>query len=97
MENKKAAARATALNQILVQIPGDDSASQCQRVLTALQTLGRVTSPELMVRLKVDDPRSHILELRRHGHRIKTATRAKPTESGVPFRISMYTLEAGTC
>ncbi|MHA2903726.1 hypothetical protein [Ralstonia mannitolilytica] len=38
MAKKKATTCAAALNQILVQIPGDDSASQRQRALMAMQT-----------------------------------------------------------
>ncbi|MBU9577874.1 helix-turn-helix domain-containing protein [Ralstonia mannitolilytica] len=98
MAKKKATTRAAALKQILVQIPGNDSASQRQRALTAMQTLGSVTTFELMRHLDVYDPRPRIFELRHHlGHRIKTVTRVEHTEAGIPHRVGVYLLEVATC
>lgn len=94
MEKKKATTRAAALKQILAQIPGNDTAAQRQRVLTAMQTLQSVTTFELMRYLDVYDPRPRIFELRhRHGHRIKTVMRAEQTEAGVLHRVGVYLLE----
>ncbi|KFX28244.1 helix-turn-helix domain-containing protein [Ralstonia solanacearum] len=94
MEKKKATTRAAALKQILQTIPGNDSASQRQRALTAMRTLGSVTTFELMRHLDVYDPRPRIFELRHHhGHRIKTVMRAEQTEAGVVHLVGVYLLE----
>lgn len=88
--------RAGQLAAILAAMPGNDTHTQRQRMLTAIQKLGSVTTFEGSRYLDCYDPRARIHELRRDGSRIKTVMRAEQTESGVMHRVGVYLLEAGS-
>jgi serine phosphatase RsbU (regulator of sigma subunit) len=93
--------RQKALAAILNRNPGNDAATQRTRILTAMQTLGSVTSYEGSRFLDCYDPRARIHELRNAGHSIVTVMRAEQTESGVVHRVGVYVLslevDAATC
>jgi hypothetical protein len=86
--------RAGQLAAILAAMPGNDIHTQRQRMLTAIQKLGSVTTFEGSRYLDCYDPRARIHELRRDGSRIKTVMRAEQTESGVMHRVGVYVLES---
>jgi hypothetical protein len=89
--------REAALKNILARMPGNDSATQRARMLTAMHKLGSVTTFESMRYLDVFDPRPRIHELRHtDGHPIKTVMRAEQTESGVMHRVGVYFLSQAT-
>ncbi|MFT3818298.1 MAG: helix-turn-helix domain-containing protein [Rubrivivax sp.] len=75
----------------------NDSSASTQRacLLEALQALGHVTTFEASRFLDLYDPRARKMELVRAGHRILTAWRAVPTESGKCHRIGVYMLAKG--
>lgn len=85
--------RAVALADILRTMPGNGSEIQRHRMLTAMQRLGSVTSYEGSRFLDCYDPRARVYELRLVGHRIKTVTRAMPTDSGALRHVGVYVLE----
>jgi hypothetical protein len=85
--------RAGQLAAILAAMPGNDTYTQRQRMLTAIQNLGSVTTFEGSRFLDCYDPRARIHELRREGSRIKTIMRAEQTESGVIHRVGVYLME----
>lgn len=86
--------REAALKNILARMPGNDTATQRARLLTAMYELGSVTTFEAMRYLDVFDPRPRIHELRhQYGYNIKTVTRAEQTESGVFHRVGVYVLD----
>jgi hypothetical protein len=87
--------RTGQLVAILAAMPGNDTNTQRQRMLTAIQKLGSVTTFEGSRYLDCYDPRARIHELRREGSRIKTVMRAEQTESGVLHRVGVYLMEAG--
>lgn len=87
--------RQKALAAILNRLPGNDVATQRDRMLTAMQELGSVTSYEGSRFLDCYDPRARIHELRNDGHPITTVMRAEQTESGVLHRVGVYFLSAG--
>ena len=87
-----AADRAGQLAAILAAMPGNDSHAQRQRMLTAMQKLGSVTTFEGSRFLDCYDPRARIHELRNAGHGIKTVMRAERTESGINHRVGVYLL-----
>lgn len=85
--------RQTSLAAILRRHPGNDTATQRTRMLTAMQTLGHVTSYEGSRFLDCYDPRARVHELRKkHGHLITTVMRNEETESGVLHRVGVYFL-----
>ena len=84
---------AIVLTEILRSMPGNDSETQRNRMLTAMQHLGSVTSFEGSRFLDCYDPRARIYELRLAGYRVATITRAMPTESGVLHYVGVYVLE----
>lgn len=86
--------RADQLAAILAETPGNDLSIQRQRMLTAMQKLGSVTTFEGSRFLDCYDPRARVHELRKKGARIKTVMRAEQTESGVLHRVGVYLLEA---
>lgn len=86
--------RVGQLAAILAALPGNDLSTQRQRMLTAMQKLGSVTTFEGSRFLDCYDPRARVHELRREGARIKTVMRAEQTESGVLHRVGVYLLEA---
>jgi hypothetical protein len=94
MTQKKEAApqRETALKNILARMPGNDSATQCARMLEAMHTLGSVTSYEGSRYLDCYDPRARIHELRNGGLTILTVLGAEQTESGVFHRVGVYSI-----
>lgn len=85
--------RAIVLAEILRTMAGNDSEVQRNRMLTAMQRLGSVTSYEGSRFLDCYDPRARIYELRLAGHRVTTIMRAMPTESGVLHYVGVYVLE----
>jgi hypothetical protein len=93
--------RQQSLADILRTLPGNDSATQRTRMLSAMRALGSITTFEAMRHLDVFDPRPRIHELRHiYGYRIQTAMRAEQTESGVMHRVGVYFLSSdggGTC
>lgn len=96
-ENKKATPqREVALKNILARMPGNDTAMQRARMLTAQQELGNVTTFEAMRYLDVFDPRPRIHELRKAGYAITTVMRIEETESGVLHKVGMYFLTVAT-
>lgn len=93
--------RQQSLADILRALPGNDSATQRTRMLSAMRALGSITTFEAMRHLDVFDPRPRIHELRHiYGYQIRTAMRAERTESGVVHRVGVYFLSpdgGGTC
>ena len=85
--------RAIVLAEILCSMPGNDSETQRNRMLTAMQRLGSVASYEGSRYLDCYDPRALIYELRLAGYRVTTIMRAMPTESGVLHYVGVYVLE----
>lgn len=86
-------ARTEALAAILNAMPGNDCAVQRQRIQTAMEHLGSLTSFEASRHLDCYDPRARIHELRRAGKNIKTVMRDELTKSGVLHRIGVYLLQ----
>lgn len=93
MDGEPSDERAAVLADLLRVMPGNGSEIQRNRILTAMQRLGSVTSYEGARFLDCYDPRARLYELRLAGHRIKTVTRAMPTESGVLRYVGVYVLE----
>lgn len=91
--NKQPDERNQVLATILHTTPGNECATQCNRMMAAMQRLGSVTSYEGSRFLDCYDPRARIHELRRAGKKIKTVMRAEQTESGVFHRVGVYLLE----
>ncbi|MFP5391638.1 MAG: helix-turn-helix domain-containing protein [Gammaproteobacteria bacterium] len=87
--------RVVRLAAILAALPGKDTYTQRQRMLTAIQELGSVTTFEGSRYLDCYDPRARVHELRKEGARIKTVMRAEQTESGVMHRVGVYIMETG--
>ena len=85
--------RAIVLAEILRTMPGNDSEAQRNRILTAMQRLGSVTSYEGSRLLDCYDPRARIYELRLAGYRVTAIKRATPTESGVLHYVGVYVFE----
>ena len=85
--------RAAVLADLLRVMPGNGSEIQRHRLLTAMQRLGSVTSYEGARFLDCYDPRARVYELRLAGHRIKTVSKAMPTDSGVLRYVGVYVLE----
>ena len=88
-------ARIDALAEILHAMPGTNSVSQRNRILTAMQKLGSVTSYEASRYLDCYYPPARVYELRKAEHCIKTVMRGERTESGVMHFVGVYLLERG--
>lgn len=86
--------RTGQLAAILAAMPGNDTFTQRQRMLTAIQKLGSITTFEGSRYLDCYDPRARVHELRQGGNRIKTVMRDEYTESGVKHRVGVYLLES---
>ena len=71
---------------------GSDSASQCSRLLLALER-STITTFEAMRFLDVYHVPARVLQLRRRGHNIVTHWRTVETESGERHRVGMYELK----
>jgi hypothetical protein len=82
--------RIAALSAILANFPGHDGNAQQQRILTAIEQLGSVTTFEAMRFLDCYDPRPRKLELCRKGHPIQLAWDRMETESGAVHRVGRY-------
>jgi len=96
-QNKRTdAKRATALKNIWKKIPGNDSATQCQRVLAAIRELGSVSTFEASRFLDIYHPPARVLTLRRNGHRIETVWCDEQTENGEWHRVARYVLRGRT-
>jgi hypothetical protein len=81
-----------ALRAILHLIPGNAAATQRLRIITALQTLGTCTTPELTRWLDCPRVGARIAEMRAEGVPIVTHWRTDTTEAGEPHRFAMYAL-----
>jgi hypothetical protein len=91
--NDQSGKRHQALVEILHTMPGNDCATQCARMLAAMEQLGRVTSYEGSRFLDCYDPRARIHELRQAGAKIITSMCLTQTESGVFHRVGIYALD----
>ncbi len=87
--------RASIMAAILAKMPGIDCHTQRQRILTAIQKMGSVTTFESSRFLDCYDPMARVHELRRAGSRIKTVMRAERTESGTLHRVGVYVMDGG--
>jgi len=85
--------RAEVLSEIRRIMPGNDSATQRNRMLRGMLRLGSVTTYEGSRLLDCYDPRARIYELRLAGYRIKTTMQARVTESGTLHYVGAYALE----
>ena len=92
--NEQPSERTEALAAILRAMPGTNSVCQRNRILTAMQQLGSVTSYEASRYLDCYYPPARVYELRKAGHRINTMMRGERTESGVMHFVGVYLLEA---
>lgn len=81
-----------ALRAILHAIPGNAATAQRVRILTALQTLGTCTTPEMVRWLDCPRAGSRICELRAEGAPIVTHWRHDTTEAGEPHRFALYAM-----
>lgn len=87
--------RENHLRSILARFQGNDCNAQRERILTAIQELGSVTTFEAIRFLDCYDPRPRVWELRHQiGHKITTHMRAEQTESGAFHRIGVYMMAA---
>jgi hypothetical protein len=82
--------RKFALHAIRDANPGTSTEVQRKRLLTAIQSLGSVTTFEAMRHLDVFDPRPRKLELLKAGHAIQLAWDRMETEAGVLHRVGRY-------
>ena len=87
--------RIAAFKAIRAQHQGLATSTQRACLLEALQALGHVTTFEASRYLDLYDPRARKMELVKAGHRILTAWRQVPTESGKCHRIGVYMLVKG--
>jgi hypothetical protein len=95
-QNKRTdAKRVTALKRILFKIPGNSSANQCQRLLTAIRELAGVTTFEASRFLDIYYPPARVLTLRHNGYCIDTLWCDEQTESGEWHRVARYVLRRG--
>jgi hypothetical protein len=94
-DDKQSGERIEALAEILRAMPGTSSICQRNRILTAMQQLGNVTSYEASRYLDCYYPPARVYELRKAEHRIKTVMRGERTESGVMHHVGVYLLEGG--
>jgi hypothetical protein len=69
--------------------------TQRRKVLTALQTVGSLSTFEASRYLDVYDVRPRVWELRQQGHAILTTWTSVPTESGRVHRIGVYIMKKG--
>ena len=81
-----------ALMRLLHDNPGNSAKTQQTRILLALETLGNVTTPEMVRWLDCPRPGSRISELRDDGHNIVTHWQTVETEAGELHRFARYTL-----
>lgn len=88
--------RRAALFAVRDSVPGNASACQRTRLLTAIQKLGSVTVFEAQRCLDIADPRPRKLELVREGHPIQLAWAWLETEAGVTHRVGRYYLATDT-
>ena len=93
--NNQPAERMESFAAILRAIPGSDSVAQRNRMLTAMQKLGSVTSFESSRYLDCYHPPARIFELRQDGQRIKTVMQGARTECGAYHRVGVFILEGG--
>jgi hypothetical protein len=83
-----------ALLRLLQDNPGNSAKAQQARIVLALQTLGNVTTPEMVRWLDCPRAGARISELRDEGHNIVTHRRVDATEAGELHRFALYTLKA---
>ena len=87
--------RIAALTAIRDAMPGTNCPTQCRRLLTALQTLGHITTFEGSRHLDIYDVRARKLALVKAGREILTTWRRVETEAGERHRIGVYSLVKG--
>jgi Helix-turn-helix domain len=94
MEKNKATPpeKKAALEAIRNEFKGNDSKSQCARLLAALARFS-VSTFEAMRFLDVYHCPARVLQLRKAGHRIKTLWQTVVTEAGEKHRVGLYVLE----
>lgn len=87
--------RSSVMAAILAAMPGTDAFTQRQRMLTAIQKLGSVTSFEASRYLDCYHPPARVFELRKDGHKITTVMRPERTESGKVHHVGVYLMSGG--
>jgi hypothetical protein len=96
MEKEKATSseKKAALETIRAEFKGNDTKTQCARLLEAL---GRfpVTTFEAMRFLDVYHCPARVMQLRKAGHRIITHRQTVLTEAGVNHCVGLYALDSG--
>ena len=86
--------RISTMATILASHPGVSATAQRQRLLTALLTMGNVTTYEASRHLDLYDPRARKHELVVRGYDIETVLELVQTECGAHHRIGRYVLKA---
>ena len=96
MEQEKAtpSEKKAALEAIRAEFRGNDTRTQCARLLEALARFP-VTTFEAMRFLDVYHCPARVLQLRKAGHRIATHRQTVVTEAGVKHSVGLYALESG--
>ncbi len=93
MDEKKAPqSRREAFEQIRQQHNENDIDTQCERLATALQQFGSITTFEASRFLDVYHPPARAMNLRRRGYNILTVRETVLTESGKRHRVGKYVL-----
>jgi hypothetical protein len=87
--------RIAVLHAIRDRHAGQTGATQCDRLLEALQTLGSVTTTEAMRYLDIYRPPARKWNLVEGGHAILTTWDRGETESGEIHRVGRYSLVKG--
>jgi Helix-turn-helix domain len=93
-EKKATSAKEAALISIREQIKGNDSKTQCKRLLEALARFS-INTFEAMRFLDVYHVPARILQLRKQGFLIITYWETVITESGEKHRVGRYELRQG--
>ena len=81
-----------ALIRLLRDNPGNSAKTQQTRIVLALQTLGNVTTPEMVRWLDCPRPGARVCELRDEGYNIVRHWQIEETEAGELHRFARYTL-----
>lgn len=88
------ATRKSLLQQIHADYPGNAGATQCARILAAMQLLGSVTTTEARLYLEIMNPSQRVTDLRRQGHEVVTTWAVEPSEAGqAPHRQARYIMK----
>jgi len=87
------AGRAALLKQINANATGNSAATQRQRIIAALESMGSVTTLECSRFLSIVHPPRRVMELRREGYGILTTWDYMPDEAGRTHRVGRYVAE----